>query len=73
MKAKVIAKYVLASLITFGFFGLLYLLIFNEIYEENKDILNIVIGSLISAFTGVVAFFFGSSQSSQDKTEMLGK
>jgi ABC-type Na+ efflux pump permease subunit len=73
MKAKVIAKYVLASLITFGFFGLLYLLIFNEIYQENKDILNIVIGSLISAFTGVVAFFFGSSQSSQDKTEMLGK
>ena len=58
MKAKTIAKYALASLITLGFFALLYVLIFNAIPDVNKDILNIVIGSLISAFTGVVGFFF---------------
>jgi ABC-type Na+ efflux pump permease subunit len=73
MKAKTVAKYVLAGLIVFGFFALLYMLIFNQIFTENKDILNIVIGALISAFTGVVAFFFGSSQSSQDKTDLLNK
>jgi len=73
MKAKTIAKYTLASLVTLGFFALLYILVFHAIPETNKDILNIVIGSLISAFTGVVGFFFGSSQSSQDKTEILQK
>ena len=73
MKAKTVAKYTLAGLITLAFFGLLYLLLIHGVPTENKDILNITVGALISAFTGVVAFFFGSSQGSQDKTEIMNK
>ena len=65
--------YLLGAIIVVGFFLLLYLLVYQQIPIENKDILNIVVGALIGSFTTVVGYFYGSSKSSADKTEMLKK
>ena len=65
--------YLLGAIIVVGFFLLLYLLVYQQIPIENKDILNIVVGALIGSFTTVVGYFYGSSKSSADKTELLKK
>jgi drug/metabolite transporter (DMT)-like permease len=73
MKAKNIFQYVLGALITVGFFVLLYLLLLSAVPEENKEILNIVVGALIGSFTSIVGYFYGSSLGSADKNELLKK
>ena len=73
MRTKNLMMYVLGGLITIGFFGLLWLLIYISIPEQNKDLLNIAIGSLLAAFATVVGYFYGSSKGSADKTELLRK
>ena len=70
-KISEIYMYVLGALITIGCFVLLGLLIFKGVPDENKEVLYLVIGALISSFTGVVQFFFGSSKGSKDKTQHL--
>jgi len=65
--------YALGALIFGAFFVVLWLLIFNPIPEVNKDVLNIALGALVAKFSDVVAYFYGSSKGSSDKTEMLKK
>ena len=57
--------------ITLGFFGLLYYLLRHEPPNGSRDILNIMLGSLGSAWIGVVSYYFGSSAGSARKTELL--
>lgn len=71
MKVKDIPMLVLAGTIVVGFFTLLYLLVYQSIPAENKDILNIVVGALIASFTAVVGYYFGSSKGSSDKNDIL--
>jgi hypothetical protein len=71
MKTRDIFRYSLAALIVVGFFALLYLIINISIPIDNKDVLNITIGALIGAFTGVVSYFFGSSSGSARKDEII--
>lgn len=73
MKAKSIFQYALGGLITVGFFVLLYLLLLSAVPEENKEILNIVVGALIGSFTSIVGYFYGSSLGSADKNDLLRK
>jgi xanthine/uracil permease len=73
MKTKNLPLYILAVVIVVGFFVLLGLLIFKEIPPQNKDLLNIVIGTLLAAFMSVVSYWYGSSKGSADKTEMFKK
>lgn len=63
----------LAIAITLGFFGLLYYLLRHEPPVGSRDILNIMLGSLGSAWIGVVTYYFGSSAGSDRKTEILGR
>ena len=37
----------------------------------NKDVFNVVLGALVTAFTTVVAYYFGSSLGSSKKDEAL--
>lgn len=57
--------------ITLGFFGLLYFLLRHEPPSGSRDILNIMLGSLGSAWIGVVTYYFGSSAGSARKTELM--
>lgn len=62
---------VLGLAITLGFFGLLYYLLRREPPAGSRDILNIMLGSLGSAWIGVVTYYFGSSAGSARKTELM--
>lgn len=68
MKAKDIFMYSLGSIIVVGFFVVLIFLIISNKYPDS---VNLVIGALIGSFTSVVAFNFGTTKSSADKTEMI--
>ncbi len=70
-KLDKIAPYLLAMFITFGFFGLLAFMLFRPVPIENKDIMNILLGSLGTAWICVVHFFFSSSAGSKDKDETI--
>jgi len=68
---KEIFMYVLAALMVVSILTIVAILIYVELPTANKDMLYMVIGALISAFTTVISFFFGSSKSSADKTEIM--
>ena len=71
MKTKTIYQYALGALIVIGFFALLYLLTQKPVPAENKDSLNLVIGSLLGAFSLIVGYFYGSSLGSSEKNEII--
>jgi len=60
---------VLAILVTIGFFGILVALMFG--FAQRSDEVMIMLGSLGTAWTGIIAFYFGSSASSENKDSML--
>jgi hypothetical protein len=62
---------VLAYGVTAGFFGLLFWLMRHEVPAPSKDILNVMLGSLGTAWISVVTYYFGSSAGSQRKDELL--
>ena len=60
---------VLSILVTIGFFGILGGLMSGKIMTS--DALMLMLGSLGTAWTGIIAFYFGSSASSQAKDNMI--
>lgn len=62
---------ILALTITIGFFGLLIYMFGNTVPKDNERILDIMLGSLGTAWVTVVSFFFGSSMSSHAKDTTL--
>ncbi len=59
----------MAIVVTFGFFGILVGLMTQQF--KTSEALMIMLGSLGTAWTGIIAFYFGSSASSQAKDEMI--
>lgn len=62
---------VLAYSVTIGFFGLLSLLIFHVLPNECADIVKIMVGSLGTAWSMIVGYYFGSSAGSARKSETI--
>ena len=60
----------LSILVTFGFFGILSYLMVTPTDTANTPLM-IMLGSLGTAWTGIIAFYFGSSAGSQKKDQML--
>jgi hypothetical protein len=60
---------VLAMLVTLGFFGILVGLMTEQF--KTSDALMMMLGSLGTAWTGIIAFYFGSSAGSQAKDQLL--
>jgi hypothetical protein len=72
MSTQSIIPSVLATVTTVGFFGILILLFFNKVDASNNALM-IMLGSLGTAWTGVIGFYFGSSHGSQIKDQLLYK
>jgi len=66
---KSIVPPLLAMGVTVGFFGILFALMMG--YAQKSDELMIMLGSLGTAWTGIIGFYFGSSAGSQRKDELL--
>jgi hypothetical protein len=64
---------VLAYAVTAGFFSLLWLLAFHSVPVESERILDVMVGSLGTAWIGVVTYYFGSSAGSAEKTRLLAQ
>jgi hypothetical protein len=64
---------VLSYVITFGFFGMLILNSINYLPSVNESVMNIMIGSLGTAWVSIVNYYFGSSLGSRNKNELLSK
>ena len=62
----------LAASVTVGFFGILGMMLTGRV-DANNPALMMMLGSLGTAWTGIIAYYFGSSAGSQAKTEMLSK
>jgi hypothetical protein len=60
----------LSILVTAGFFGILAYLMVTPADTGNTPLM-IMLGSLGTAWTGIIAFYFGSSAGSQKKDQML--
>lgn len=63
-KSSWLAKNILPLLtvgVTLGFFGLLGYMLKEDVPAANKDILNIMLGSLGTAWISIIGYFFGSS------------
>ena len=59
----------LAMLVTVGFFGILIAMMMGKIDQAAE--VDIMLGSLGTAWTGIIAFYFGSSAGSQAKDQMI--
>jgi xanthosine utilization system XapX-like protein len=61
----------LAILVTLGFFGILVGMMTEKF--ATSDALLLMLGSLGTAWTGIIAFYFGSSAGSRSKDDLLHK
>ncbi len=63
----------LAASVTLGFFTILAMMLFGKMSTADNTALTMMLGSLGTAWTGIIAYYFGSSAGSQAKTELLSK
>jgi len=59
---------ILAYVLTVGFFGVLGLVIFHAVPDASRDIVNIMLGALGTAWIGAMSYYFGSSSGSASKS-----
>ncbi|PRY08084.1 hypothetical protein [Paraburkholderia sp. BL25I1N1] len=64
---------VLAMAVTAGFFGILLLMAFQPLPGANKDLVNVIVGALGTAWISIIGYYFGTSVGSMRKTELLAK
>ena len=62
----------LMMLLTGGFFGLIGYLASHDVPAGNRDLLNIMLGSLGTAWTGGVTYYYGSSAGAAVKDKAIG-
>jgi hypothetical protein len=63
----------LAIGVTCGFFGILAYMLLQNVPEKNAAVLNIMLGSLGTAWVQVMHYYFGSSSGSDRKTEIMAQ
>jgi hypothetical protein len=62
---------VLAYGLTVGFFGLVWLMVFHSVPVENASAVNILLGTLGTAWIAAMSYYFGSTSGSRTKDAML--
>jgi hypothetical protein len=71
-KTRSLMPPILAGTVTVGFFGIMTMMFIGKVDSSNPAIL-MMLGSLGTAWTGIIAYYFGSSAGSQAKTDLLSK
>jgi len=66
-------KYIIAILVIVAFFVLMIFLIYKEIPERNQTLLDLVVGALVGCFTTIVAYHWGSSAGSAEKSGTISR
>jgi hypothetical protein len=59
--------------VTAGFFGILLLMALRALPEANRDLVNVVVGALGTAWISIIGYYFGTSAGSMRKTELLAQ
>jgi hypothetical protein len=75
-KLKEIYMYILGAIIALGVFvliGMLVVVVLKHPESPLLPVLTMAVGSLITAFGTIVNFFYGSSKSSSEKTDIIAK
>ena len=74
-ESKDINKFIIAWIIVVGFFSvsiyLLYLVKGGQEIKDSTGAIFMLLGALVSKFSAVIDYFFGSTQSSADKTAQI--
>lgn len=61
----------LAYALVLGFFGVLAFMLMANVPAASRDLLNIMLGMLGTSFVSVISYYFGSTNSSMEKTKLL--
>jgi hypothetical protein len=70
---KEIFMYILAGVVILMIFAVVGVLMFRTTPTENSELLYTALGLALGWGTTVIQYFFGSSKSSADKTELLNE
>ena len=72
-KTDIVFRYVLAGIITFAVFYLLGTLKSTVVPQEWRDTYIMIIGVIIGKWSTIVDYYWGTSKSSADKTDIINK
>ena len=74
IKLKDVTPKVLAAIITVGYFGVLFwMLNYGLPVNGGSEAMLVMLGTLGTAWGGIVAYYFGSSAGSRDKNETINR
>jgi predicted permease len=60
---------IIAILIVFGCFILVYLFMIKEIPQPNRDLVMVVAGAIVGNLKDVTSYFFGASKTESDRVK----
>lgn len=61
-----------ATIMIIAFIGIVFMLLEKKVPSENNDVMMVLLGALVGIVKDLYGYYFGSSEGSQRKTELLG-